>query len=132
MKITARCGTDAVDGLNEALLAKAAAARVLKTNRVRADTTVVEANVAYPTDSGLLAKGVAKMATTIRKIKDAGLASRTKTVDRTRSVRSRARDIAANLRRRTEQAKDEVAAINADLAGIAERAAAEARGGRCV
>src|SRR5680860_1110746 len=109
MKITARCGTDAVDGLNEALLAKAAAARVLKTNRVRADTTVVEANVAYPTDSGLLAKGVAKMATTIRKIKDAGLASRTKTVDR------------------TEQAKDEVAAINADLAGIAERAAAEAR-----
>ena len=127
MKITTRCGPAAVDGLNEALLAKAAAAKILKTNRVRADTTVVEANVAYPTDSGLLAKGVAKMATTIRKVKDAGLASRTKTVDRTRSVRSRARDIAANLRRRTEQAKDEVRAINADLAGIAERAAAEAR-----
>jgi IS5 family transposase len=42
-------------------------------------------------------------------------------------VRSRARDIAANLRRRTEQAKDEVRAINADLAGIAEQAVAEAR-----
>ena len=52
----------AVDGLNEALLAKAQAAKVLKTNKVRADTTVVPANVAYPTDSGLLAKGVAKMA----------------------------------------------------------------------
>jgi IS5 family transposase len=59
MKITTRCGANAVDGLNEALLAKAAAAKVLKTNKVRADTTVVEANVAYPTDSGLLAKGVA-------------------------------------------------------------------------
>jgi IS5 family transposase len=59
MKITTRCGASAVDGLNEALLAKAASAKVLKTNKVRADTTVVEANVAYPTDSGLLAKGVA-------------------------------------------------------------------------
>jgi len=44
-------------GLNEALLAKAAAAKVLKTNRVRADTTVVEANVAYPTDSGPARQG---------------------------------------------------------------------------
>jgi IS5 family transposase len=116
-----------VDGLNEALLAKAAAAKVLKTTRVRADTTVVEANVAYPTDSGLLAKGVAKLARTVRRLKDAGLAARTTTRDRTRTVRSRARDIAANLRRRTEQAKDEVRAINADLAGIAEQAVAEAR-----
>ncbi len=59
MKITTRCGESAVNGLNEALLAKAVAAKVLKTNRVRADTTVVEANVSYPTDSSLLAKGVA-------------------------------------------------------------------------
>jgi IS5 family transposase len=127
MKITTRCGTDAVDGLNEALLAKAAAAKVLKTSRIRADTTVVEADVAYPTDSGLLARGVAMMANTIRKVKAAGLATRTTTRDRTRSVRSRARDIAANLRRRTDAAKDQVRAINADLAGIAERAVAEAR-----
>jgi IS5 family transposase len=127
MKITTRCGTSAVDGLNEALLAKAVAAKVLKTNRVRADTTVVEANVAYPTDSGLLAKGVARMAKTIKRVKAAGLASRTKTRDRTRSVHARARSIGANLRRRTEAAKDEVLAINADLAGIAARAAAEAR-----
>ena len=91
MKITTRCGSGAVDGLNEALLAKAVAAKVLKTNRVRVDATVVEADVAYPTDSGLLAKGVAKMATTIGKVKAAGLATRTTTVDRTRSVRSRAR-----------------------------------------
>jgi IS5 family transposase len=56
MKITTRCGEEAINALNEALLAKAAEARVLKTNRVRADTTVVEANVAYPVDSSLLAK----------------------------------------------------------------------------
>ena len=52
MKITTRCGAGVVDGLNEALLAKAAEAKVLKTARVRADTTVVPANVKYPTDDG--------------------------------------------------------------------------------
>jgi transposase, IS5 family len=126
MKITTRCGADAVEGLNEALLAKAAAAKVLKTNRLRADTTVVEANVAYPTDSGLLAKGVARMAATIRQVKAAGLATNTTTRDRTRTVRVRARSIAANLRRRTDQAKDEVRAINADLVRVAEQAVTEA------
>src|SRR3977135_1079612 len=52
MKITTRCGDDAVAGLNEALLAKAAAAKLLHTNRIRADTTVVEAAVAYTPASG--------------------------------------------------------------------------------
>src|SRR5687767_13398718 len=55
MKLTTRCGTAAVDGCNEALLAKAAEAKLLRTARLRADTMVVPANVAYPTDSGLLA-----------------------------------------------------------------------------
>ena len=57
MKITTRCGEDAVTGLNEALLAKAAAAKLLRTDKVRADTTVIAAAVSYPTDSGLLGQG---------------------------------------------------------------------------
>ena len=93
MKITTRCGTSAVEGLNEALLAKAAQAKVLKTNKLRADTTVVPANVAYPTDSGLMAKGVAKMAKAIKSLQASGLATRTATRDRTRVMRSRARSI---------------------------------------
>src|SRR5271169_2250896 len=84
MKITPRCGSSVVDGLNEALLAKAAQAKVLKTNKLRADTTVVPANVAYPTDSGLLAKGVAKMAKAVKKLHANGLATRSKTRDRTK------------------------------------------------
>ncbi|MDQ3643019.1 MAG: transposase, partial [Actinomycetota bacterium] len=71
-------------------------------------------------------KGVAKMAATVRQIKGAGLAAGTPTRDRTRTVGSRARSIAANLRRRTEQAKDEVRAINADLVTVAEQAVGEA------
>lgn len=56
MKLTTRCGSAAVDGLNEALLAKAAEAKLLRTHRIGTDTTVVPANVAYLTDSCLLAR----------------------------------------------------------------------------
>jgi len=127
MKITTRCGSSAVEGLNEALLAKARDAKVLKTNKVRADTTVVPANVAYPTDSGLMAKGVAKLAKGIEKLKGAGLASRTSSRDRTRMMRARARSIGANLRRRSGEAKDEVMTINAEMVRIARVAVDEAR-----
>lgn len=120
MKITTRCGPGAVDQLNEALLAKANAAKVVRLDKVRADTTVVPANVAYPTDSGLLAKGVAKLTKTVGAIKAAGLARRTHFRDRTRSVRKRAHQIALWLRRRSGDAKDEVLALTGELATIAE------------
>ena len=126
MKITSRCGAGAIDGLNDALLAKAVAAKVLKTNKVRADTTVVEANVAYPSDSSLLAKGVAKMAATAKKLQASGFAARTKMADRTRSVRSRARSINANLKRRNDDKLIEVRRINHELADIADRVARQA------
>ena len=50
-KLTARAGETVIDELNRALLAKANGEKVIKTNQVRADTTVVGADVAYPTDS---------------------------------------------------------------------------------
>ncbi len=77
MKITTRCGEAAVNELNEALLARAVEAKVLKTNRVRADTTVIEANVAYPTDSSLLAKGISRIASAAKKLRGLGYATRT-------------------------------------------------------
>lgn len=65
-KIAKRCGPEAVEALNEALLAKAAGEKVLRTDRLRADGTVVAANVRYPTDSGLLARGVVRMVAPLR------------------------------------------------------------------
>jgi transposase, IS5 family len=82
MKLTTRCGSAAVEGLNEALLAKAAEAKVLRCSRVRVDTTVVPSNVSYPTDSGLLAKAVNRIAATGRRIRAAGGAVRTRLRDR--------------------------------------------------
>src|SRR6202453_765199 len=82
MKLTTRCGSAAVAGLNEALLAKAAQQKLLRTARVRADTTVVPANVSYPTDSGLLAKAIRRIAATGKRIQAAGGAARTRGCDR--------------------------------------------------
>jgi IS5 family transposase len=127
MKITTRCGSATVEELNETLVEKAKAAHVLKMDKVRADTTVVPANVAYPTDSGLLAKGVAKVTKTVRALQTLGLARRTRFRDRTRSVRRRAHQIAAWLRRRRGDAKDEVLALTAELATIAEATIKEAQ-----
>jgi IS5 family transposase len=130
MKLTTRCGTAAVAGCNEALLAKAADAKLLRTNRVRADTTVVPADVAYPTDSGLLAKAVRRIAVTGRRIQAAGGATRTRLRDRGRAAGKRAHGIAAKLRLRSAQGRDEAQAtvtrITGELAELAERAAADA------
>jgi transposase, IS5 family len=130
MKITTRCGDEAVAGLNEALLAKAGQAKLLRTDKVRADTTVVEAAVAYPTDSGLLAKAIGAMARTVARIKAAGGATRTVTRDRRRSAGRRARSIMSKLRLRGAQQRDQaqgaVQRITGELAGIAQQAMREA------
>jgi IS5 family transposase len=130
MKLTTRCGTVAVDGLNEALLAKAVEAKVLRTDRLRADTTVVPANVAYPTDSGLLAKAVKRIAVTGQRIQAAGGAVRTQVRDRSRAAGKRAHGIAAKLRMRSAQGRDETQAvvqrITGELADLAVLAAADA------
>ena len=130
MKITSRCGDDAVAGLNEALLVKAAAGKLLRTDKVRADTTVVEADVGYPTDSGLLAKGVGTICRTMARIKTLGGATRTRARDRRRSAGRRARSIAAKLRLRGAQQRDEAQAavrrITGELADIAEQAIRDA------
>ena len=130
MKPTTRCGTMAVDRCNEALLAKAAQAKLLRTERVRADTIVVAANVVYPTDSGLLAKAVRRIAAAGRRVQAPGGATRTRLRDRSRSTGRRAREIGSKLRLRGAQAKDEaqtaVRRITGELAGLAEQAAGEA------
>jgi transposase, IS5 family len=131
MKLTRRCGDAAVAGLNEALLAKAVEYKLLRTDKVRADTTVVQAAVAYPTDSGLLAKAVGSIAGTITRIQAAGGATRTRVRDRSRSAGQRARSIAAKLRRRGAAAREEspaaVLRITGELAGIAESAIRDAQ-----
>ena len=127
MKLTTRCGPTAVDACNQALLAKAAEAKLLRTSRLRADTTVVPADVSYPTDSGLLAKAIARIGVTGRRIQAAGGAVRTRLRDYSRAAGTRARAIAAKLRLRTAAGRDEAQAavrrITGELTDLAERSA---------
>ena len=131
MKLTTRCGPAAVDGLNEALLAKAAEAKLLRTSRVRADTTVIPANVCYPTDSGLLAKAIRRIAVTGQRIHHAGGGVRTKLRDRSRAAGKRAHGIAAKLRSRRQlgrdQVKDGVQRITGELADLAQATVRDAQ-----
>src|SRR5580693_10021026 len=141
MKLTTRCGEAAVAGLNEALLVKAAGAKLLRTARVRADTTVITANVVYPTDAGLLAKAVGKLVRAARRVQAAGGATGTVMTDRRRAAVRRAREMAATMRARAQLGREESSAAigraTGDLADLAESVAAQAaavlrNGGRAV
>src|SRR5258708_32591960 len=103
IKLTARCGEAAVAGLNEALWARAAGQKLLRTPRVRADTTVICANVAYPTDSGLLAKAVGKLVRAARRGQARGGAAGT---GRAARPRGRARGCAGSAPHRQAPGAD--------------------------
>jgi transposase, IS5 family len=126
VKLTRRLGEPAVTALNQALLATAAEHKVLRTHRVRVDTTVVAADVGYPTDAGLLARAIGKLQTTIGRLQAAGAATRTRVRDRRRAARRRAHQLAKTLRGRTEQAKEAVLRTTGELADLAEQAAGDA------
>jgi IS5 family transposase len=105
-------------------------AKVLRTNRLRADTTVVPANVAYPTDSSLLAKAVRRIAATGKRIQAAGGAVRTRLRDRSRAAGKRAHAVASKLRSRAAVGREEATAAvlksTGELAGLAQTAARDA------
>jgi transposase, IS5 family len=93
---------------------------------VRADTTVIAADVAYPTDAGLLAKAVGKLVRAARRVKAAGGAAGTVMTDRRRAAGRRAREMAAKMRARAQLGRDETSRATGDLADLAEKAAAQA------
>ena len=62
MKLTKRLGPGLVEELNAELLSLAVERRVLRSRRLRVDTTVVEADIRSPTDSGLCAHAVSRLA----------------------------------------------------------------------
>ncbi len=83
--------------------------RVAAGRRMRVDTTVVETNIHYPTDSSLLGDGVRVLTRTMKKItKIAGAAGATLR-DRSRSVKLRVLEIARAARAKGRQNSDRLA-----------------------
>jgi transposase, IS5 family len=99
-KLTRRFGPEIVEDLNRALLESAVERKVLRSRRLRVDTTVVEADVRYPTDSGLCAHAVSRLKRAVERVKRAGLASRSRFRDRRRAAGVRVRRVSHTLGRR--------------------------------
>ena len=91
MKITSRCGSTTVAELNAHLVAVGVEAGAIDMGWLRADTTVVPADIKYPTDSGLLTKGIARIAVVFARLQAAGIATRTDFDDQTAVARQGAR-----------------------------------------
>jgi IS5 family transposase len=120
-KLVRRCGPAAVDQLNAALLGKLAGDKLLRARKVRIDTTIVEADIDFPTDADLLEQAIRTTGGLVRRRKARGAASRTQFRDRSRSAGRRMRQLARTLRRRTGVAMGEVDRLTAQVAGIARR-----------
>ena len=123
-KLTRRCGPELIEALNQELLTAAAQRGEVHVERVRADTTVVEADIKYPTDSGLLTAAVGRIAVRLHRLRAAG--AKVSFTDRTSEARAHQHSIGVWLRRRSDEAKAEVLVITGRLADLATATVIEA------
>jgi hypothetical protein len=72
MTLTRRFGPAIVEDFNAAVLEEAVEKKVPRTRRLRVDTNAMEADVRYPTDSGLCAHVVSRMTRAVKAVKRAG------------------------------------------------------------
>jgi transposase, IS5 family len=119
VKLVRRAGPQTIEELNAALLAKLAEGKLLRARKLRVDTTVVEADIDYPTDADLLEGAVRKLGGLVRRVKARGAASRTHFRDRGRAAGRRMKRLARTLRRRTGVAMAEVDRLTGEVAQIA-------------
>jgi transposase, IS5 family len=119
VKLVRRAGPEVIEQLNAALLHKLTTDKLLRARKLRVDTTVVEADIDYPTDADLLEHAVRKLGGLVRRVKARGAASRTRFRDRGRAAGRRMKRLARTLRRRTGVAMAEVDRLTGEVAQIA-------------
>jgi hypothetical protein len=89
--------------------------------RMRVDTTVVETNIHYPTDSSLLGDGVRVLTRVMKKITKIAGEVGAKLRDRSRSVKLRVLDIARAARAKDPQSQDKLKRAYGKLLASASR-----------
>ena len=94
---------------------------------MRIDTTVVESNIHYPTDSSLLGDGVRVLTRSMRKITGVAGAAGTKLRDRSRSVKWRMLEIARAARAKAAPSRDKLKAAYGSLLRSTGRVVAQAK-----
>ena len=126
-KLTRRIGAETVSELTRALIVKACREKRFRPRAVRIDSTVIEADVRYPTDAGLASSGVRVLAREGRKLAKLIAEKKARVRDRSRSMGVKLRAISRTIRRRSGEAKAEVLKLTEQTGELLERSIAEAR-----
>ncbi len=120
-------GPEVVKQIHQRLVQLAQADGLVAGRKMRVDTTVVETNIHYPTDSSLLGDGVRVLIRTMKNIgKIAGQAG-TKLCDRSRSVKLRVLDIARAARSKAKQGRERLKSAYGTLLNATSRVVGQAK-----
>ena len=105
-RIAQALGGEVIAKIQARLVAMARERGVVQGRKMRVDTTVVETNIHYPTDSSLLGDGARVLTRTMKKIEGQAGKLKRKVRDRTRSVNRRVRAIATSSRYQGEAGEE--------------------------
>src|SRR5487761_199944 len=125
LKLTRRFGPEIIDELNREALKAAVQKKLLRSRRLRVDCTVMEADIKYPTDSGLCAHAIDRLSRAVKAVKSAGLALRTRFRNRNRSAAKIARRMSLGLGRPGSQAT--VLRLTGELASLTQKVIRQAK-----
>lgn len=120
-------GPETIERIHARLVQIAHEKNVVKGRRMRVDTTVVETNVHYPTDSSLLGDGVRVLIRTMKKVTKIVGDIGTKLVDRSRSVKLRVLDIARAARTKGKPHPERLARAYGRLLNSTSRVVGQAK-----
>jgi transposase, IS5 family len=126
-KLTRRIGAETVAEMTRALIVKATREKRFRPRAVRIDSTVIEADVKYPTDAGLASSGVHVLAREGRKLAKLIKEKQARVRDRSRAMGHKLRTITRTIRRRSGEAKAEVLKLTGETGELLERSVNEAR-----
>ena len=126
-KLTRRLGGVVIDELTRLVIAKAARETRFRAGAVRIDSTVVQADVRYPTDSGLTLDGARVLVRESRRVTLKVGADIGRVVDRSRALGRRLRLISRTLARRTGERKAAVLRLTEQAGWLLLRSIREAR-----
>ena len=126
-KLTRRLGAEVVHQLTRVLIQKARREKRFRPRAARIDSTVVEADVRYPTDAGLASDGVRALAREGRKLAVKIGEKRTAVRDRSRSMGRKLRALTRSIRRRSGEAKAEVLTLTAETGELLKQSVKQAR-----
>jgi transposase, IS5 family len=120
-------GPEAIKQIHERIVQIAQGNGLVQGRRMRVDTTVVETNIHYPTDSSLLGDGVRVLIRTMRKITKIAGEAGAKLCDRSRSVKLRVLDIARAARAKGKPHKERLERAYGKLLNSTSRVVGQAK-----